>query len=232
MKSDEAAEHCVACAEALELLPARPAVLEAMDPGRLEAVRAAAQRELTLQPVARGWRREAAWLLGGVALATAGATALHGDFAPPVGAALFAADLALTLALLVGTLAAVAPATRALRLLALAGGVLSLLSMAAVRGASALPWGAHGWGCVAWVVALSLAPLAVGSFLLSGFARSPVREALLGLTSGSIGVLSLGLTCPADGALHVGVFHVGACLFVMVASVLLGGFLPRRSYAP
>ena len=226
------AEHCSACAEAQAQLPGKALASEAMEPGRLEAVRAAAQRELARRKVARGWRVEAVGLVCAVALASAGATALHGGFDPVVGSAPFAAHLALALALLAAALAAVAPGRPTLRHFVLSGGTLSLLAVAAVRGASSLPWIAHGWGCVAWIVAMALFPLVGGSLLLGGFARSRTREALLGLSSGCVGVLSLGFTCPGDGALHVGVFHVGACLCVVAAAVLLGGFLPRRSYAP
>ena len=226
------ADHCAACAAVQEQLSARAQAGQAMAPARLEAVRAAAQRELVRRPVARGWPAEAACLFGAVALATAGATALHGGFDPQVGSAPFAAHLALGLALLTAALFSVAPGGATARLLVLTGGALSLLAVAAVRSASAVPWLAHGWGCAVWVAALALAPLAAGSWLLCGFARSRGREALLGLCCGSVGVLSLGLTCPGDGALHVGVFHVGACLLVVGAALQIGRLLPRRSYAP
>ena len=232
MSNHGPAHHCADCAEVQEQLLPRRTQTAAIDPVRLEAVRAAAQRELLQKPVARGWRTEAAGLFGAVALATIGATALHSGFDPQVGSASFVAHLTLGLALLAAALSAVAPGRPALRLSVLCGGALSLLAAAALRGTSSLPWVDHGWACVAWIAALALAPLLAGSWLLSGFARSRGREVLLGLCSGSVGVLSLGLACPGDGALHVGVFHVGTCLAVVAAAVQIGGLLPRRSYAP
>ena len=224
-------EHCAACAEAAAKFPA-PGAPPAMDPARLRAVREAALAELSRQPVQRGWRTDSGAFALTVALLATAATALHGGFDPSYRTAPLLAHASLALALLLAALAALAPGHSNLRRGVLCFGAASLLAAVLSRGAPPAAWLAKHFACAVWVAATALIPLAAGSFLLGGFARSRAREALVGLASGGIGVLSLGLTCPGDSAVHVGVFHVGSFLAVAGLAVLVGGRIPRRSYAP
>lgn len=79
----------------------------------------------------------------------------------------------------------------------------------------------HDLKCVAMGLALGLMTAAVlVQWLRRGAPTSPERAGLLvGLASGSVGILAFGFHCPLDSFYHVGVWHM--------APVAIGGVLGR-----
>ncbi|WNG29281.1 DUF1109 domain-containing protein [Cystobacter fuscus] len=195
---------------------------------------AAVRAELARPVPVRGWRTQAARLLGvSVALTVAVAGVLWA-LGRTSGEVLWAH--APVLALLWATSAvcaraALAPRRQVLQRaglgLALVGAAALVLARDSVQAPSALP----EWICTLSQFGVGLVPGVVALAALRGAAFHPRRALLGGLSVGTAGAFVGELAC-AQGRHHVLLYHLSAWALVSVTTLVVSRFLTPRSFAP
>jgi len=206
---------------------------EAGSGSALGRARAAALAELRRQPVAVSWRREAIRTV----LAVLGTTALvigvgaWVSIVEPGHLGERLPQVALLVALQsLGVFAAIAPGGRTLRW---TGALLAAVSVAAIlvgRGAG-LPRAVPAIACSGSHLAVDLIPLGLVLYSLRRFSWSLGRATLAGAAVAATGALAGELSCQR-GWLHALVHHVGACLLIVAAGVLISRVVRPQTFAP
>lgn len=204
-----------------------------LDPAVLQRLRGQLHAELAAHPAPRGHRFHLALCLlatTGLTLAAAAALGLSGGWASPSLTPHLPTLLLLLLVQGLGLVAAVAPRTRRLSVLA-AGVALGAIALLVGGSHFVSPGIAPPWVCTVSHLGFDLVPLAALLFSLRFAAPSLPRALVGGLAVGSSGAFLGELAC-GRGMAHVAAYHLPAWLLAAGAAVLLSRVLRPHSYAP
>jgi hypothetical protein len=104
--------------------------------------------------------------------------------------------------------------------------VAALVTAAGDNAQRALMLPPVGSFCLAVAAIASIASIVLLTiWLMRGAPTSPTRAAwLVGIAGGTVGAISIGLSCPEDAITHIGTWHVGGIFLAAVVSRLV---LPR-----
>lgn len=226
------AAHLEACAECRAVQAALSAPAAVVPDARLERLKAAATKELQLNPRARPWFAGAIGLVAICAIAAALAMQLFPanttQHASMTLRQVSAAAWAMTM--LAGSFLAVMPGARGARIALLAGvGACFVVTLLAASGYDP---GAGGIGCALteWVIALL--PFGVALAVLTGFAFDVTRALAGGVAAMSAGMLAVHLHCPNGTLQHQAMFHLAPIVLLAAVGLALRSMLPSRTHAP
>ena len=239
--SPEQARHLESCPSCTQAQQAHRALGEAnpapLSLERANAILALAARELAAHPRARSWRAEAA-----VAVALSATVALVGALKMGHGQvqnsaspdALRAAALALGGVLVLAGWFAFAPRARRAQRAVLAGGLLTVVAVAAMGSGQAdpRPFLAAGAHCLMLELGVSALPVMAALLLLRGWAPDPLRSALVGLSGGAAGLIGLHFHCPNGTPGHLLTFHLLPWVAWWGLAALARARLRTHSFAP
>jgi hypothetical protein len=206
--------------------------------GGLEAIRKVTLAELSRTPKLAPWSVTVARLVAaftGLTILVVGVLnrqgwALDGARLRPVLAIALLLQGGMALALV----GALLPGRRHLRLPALAlslvGGVALVLTGSGLPGTK--PFLLGGLPCLATVLLASVPAALAGVLALRNLAFSALKAALVGVASGTVGVVAVLTHCNVGRANHLLVFHVLPWLALAGVIILVRRRLTTRSHAP
>jgi len=187
-------------------------------------------RSVLWEPVALGLLQAAVAV--GVVVGLGNNGRVLGNRAAPM--VLVALGVALGACALGGTLAAVAPGFRRLRMVLFGLAAFTAVVLGACgSGLPALkPFLVAGRTCASVELACAALPLGVTLWLQHRFAFDPMRAALGSVAAAATGVFALHLHCPIGTADHLYAFHVAPWALLGGLGLWIRSRMGSRSYAP
>jgi hypothetical protein len=205
------------------------------DDAKLAALRAQLHAELAKSPKARPWWAGAGVMLTLNAVTTFAAVSMIGSDADPARDPILRWGVAaLILAVItLGTVVGLRPGPRWPQMASLVATALTValaVTVGAVGPMQVPLWA--GTSCATTECLVALVPLTTGLILLSGFAFDPLRTAVVGLSSGAVGVLALYVHCPVGTWSHQLMFHASPWVALFAVLWLVRRAMPSKTFAP